>query len=180
MPKIAAARSTTWSRVDGGALSIQRRTAGDGCPFQRLPVLDMIEVSDRTSSGCSAASTWPIIPPIDAPTMWAGAMSRPSIRAAASSAMSERVYWPGGVRLSSISLVDGGLFSTWVERPMSRLSKRTTRKPSPASRSQKSSCQAIIWVASPMTSSKGGSAGVAELLVAEGDPPADVHELLAA
>ena len=35
----------------------------------------MIEVSERTSSGCSAASIWAIMPPIEAPTTWAGAMS---------------------------------------------------------------------------------------------------------
>ena len=46
-----------------------------GWPFQRLPVFDMIETSERTSSGRRAASVWAIMPPIEAPTMWAGASS---------------------------------------------------------------------------------------------------------
>ena len=61
---------------------------------------------------------------------------------------------------------------------MSRLSKRTTWKPRPASSRQKSSCQATICVPRPMISSAVGSDGVAEGLVAERDPPADVAELL--
>ncbi len=42
---------------------------------------------------------------------------------------------------------------------MSRLSKRMTKKPWPASSAQKSSCQAIICVPSPITSSRAGSPG---------------------
>ena len=38
-----------------------------GWPLKRCPVLDMIEVSERTSSGCSTASVWATMPPIDAP-----------------------------------------------------------------------------------------------------------------
>src|SRR5882757_3944955 len=40
----------------------------DACPDTRLPVLDMIDVSDSTRSGCCAARVWAIIPPIEAPT----------------------------------------------------------------------------------------------------------------
>src|SRR5437667_245602 len=46
-----------------------------------------------------------------------------------------------------------------VDRPLSRLSKRTTRNPRPASPSQNSSGQPIIWVASPMIRRTGGSVG---------------------
>ncbi len=60
---------------------------------------------------------------------------------------------------------------------MSRLSKRMTKNPRPASCSQNSSGQATIWVARPMTSSSGGSSEDPERLVAEPDV-ADVRELL--
>ena len=33
-----------------------------------LPVVDIIEVSERTRLGCSIAIVWAIAPPIDAPT----------------------------------------------------------------------------------------------------------------
>ena len=52
---------------------------------------------------------------------------------------------------------------------MSRLSKRMTRKPRAASWRQKSSSQWIIWAPSPMISSSGSAAGVAENLVANVD-----------
>ena len=61
---------------------------------------------------------------------------------------------------------------------MSRLSKRTTYSPRAASCSQKSSCQQTICVPRPMISSAVGSDRLAEGLVAEGDPAADVAELL--
>src|SRR5207248_8222858 len=51
----------------------------------------------------------------------------------------------------------GGGAATWVERPQSRLSNRTTWNPRPASCEQNSSGQPIIWVARPMTRSIGGS-----------------------
>jgi hypothetical protein len=49
--------------------------------------------------------------------------------------------------------------SIFVERPMSRLSKRTTRKPQSASIPQKASSQAIICVANPMIRSSGSAPG---------------------
>jgi hypothetical protein len=49
--------------------------------------------------------------------------------------------------------------SILVERPMSRLSKRTTRNPRSASIAQKSSSQASIWVARPMIRSSGSPSG---------------------
>ena len=48
----------------------------EGWPLQRAPVLDMIEASDSTRSGCRAAIVWAIMPPIEAPTMWAASISR--------------------------------------------------------------------------------------------------------
>ena len=49
--------------------------------------------------------------------------------------------------------------SILVERPMSRLSNRTTRKPRSTSKEQKPSDQAIIWVARPMIRSSGSPSG---------------------
>ena len=62
-----------------------------GCPFQRLPVVDMIETRERTASGCSAAKVWAIMPPIEAPTTCAGAIPSSRTRPAASPAMSLNV-----------------------------------------------------------------------------------------
>ena len=46
-----------------------------GGPSTGLPTLpgqaDMMQVKDRTRSECSAASSWPTMPPIEAPTTWA-------------------------------------------------------------------------------------------------------------
>src|SRR5829696_6119334 len=68
----------------------------------------MIEVSERTTSGFSAASIWPIIPPIEAPTTCAGATSRFRNRTAVSSAISESVYCSGERRRRTIWLIVGG------------------------------------------------------------------------
>src|SRR5829696_6259874 len=56
-------------------------------------------------------------------------------------------------------MVGAGRSRIAVERPTSRLSKRITWKPRPASSAQKSSCQAIICVARPITSSSAGCEG---------------------
>jgi hypothetical protein len=119
----------------------------------------MIETSERTASGCSAASTWPIIPPIEAPTTCAGETPSSRKSAAVSSAMSKRLYCSGRTLRRTISNTVGGRKSKCVERPMSRLSNRTTWKPRSASCSQNSSCQAIICVARPMISTIGVSSG---------------------
>ena len=65
--------------------------AGSGCPTSSAPVVDMIDVSVCTLSGCRIARVWAIIPPIEAPTTWAAAMPVASSRPAASSAMSSSV-----------------------------------------------------------------------------------------
>ena len=51
-------------------------TVNAGWPFQRLPVLDMIETSDSTRSGYFAAIVWAIMPPIEAPTTCARSIPR--------------------------------------------------------------------------------------------------------
>jgi hypothetical protein len=60
-----------------------------------LPVVDMIEVNDRTREVCSTAIVWAIMPPIEMPTTCAASMPRWSSSPTASVAMSPSVY--GGV-----------------------------------------------------------------------------------
>ena len=67
-------------------------TSGFGCPYGCSPVIDMIEVSDSTRSGCWIAIVCTIMPPIDAPTMCARSMPSWSSSAHASAAMSVRRY----------------------------------------------------------------------------------------
>ena len=62
------------SRVGGGSLG--------------LPVVDMIEVSERTASGNEIAISCAIMPPIEAPTRCADWMPSASIRPTVSFAMS--------------------------------------------------------------------------------------------
>jgi hypothetical protein len=62
-----------------------------GSPTDAAPVVDMIDVSDRTRAGCSIAVVWAIIPPIDAPTRCALSSSRASSRPTVSAAMSDSV-----------------------------------------------------------------------------------------
>ncbi len=60
----------------------------EGVPTSGSPVVDMIEVSDSTRSGCSMAVVWAIIPPIDMPQTCARSTPRWSSRPATSAAMS--------------------------------------------------------------------------------------------
>ena len=62
------------------APSVGRPIRGDG--------VDITEVSDRTRCGCSIASAWAIIPPIDVPNTCADAQPSASSTATASAAMS--------------------------------------------------------------------------------------------
>ena len=74
--------------VRGGRSSSTGITSGLGWPTSGSPVVDMIDVSDSTRSGCSMAIVCTIMPPIDAPTMWARSMPRASSRPIPSAAMS--------------------------------------------------------------------------------------------
>ena len=86
-----SARSMASSRVAGGGARIASMAAGDEPPTFESPVVDMIEHSDSVRSGKSMAKVWAIIPPIDAPPMWARSMPRASSRPAPSAAMSRSV-----------------------------------------------------------------------------------------
>ena len=116
----------------------------------------MIETSELTFCGLCAASVWAIIPPIEAPITCAGASPSWLSSPAASCAMSASVYWAAVRQRRRICAIEGGAPDTCVERPLSRLSKRTTCSPRAASSRQKSSGQATICVPSPMISSAVG------------------------
>ena len=73
--------------VGGGAISTAVASRVGGGTFG-LPVVDMIEVSERTRCGNEIAISWAIMPPIDAPTRCADLMPSASIRPIVSSAMS--------------------------------------------------------------------------------------------
>ncbi len=65
--------------------------SGVAWPYSSSPVIDMTEMSEATRVGCSMATVWAIIPPIDAPTTWARSMPRWSSSPTASAAMSDSV-----------------------------------------------------------------------------------------
>src|SRR3954449_9108387 len=113
--------------------------------------VDMTEVSERTRSGCSTASSCAIMPPIEAPTTCAEGQPAASRTATASSAMSDSEYGAAPRRR-------GGT-SRCVDRPTSRLSKRTTANPRSASSAHRPSGQPTIWAPSPMISSTGSPPG---------------------
>ena len=103
-----------------------RTGSSRGCcqPTDRLPVDDMMLVSDRTRRGCSMAIVWAIMPPIETPATWADSRPRWSSRATASAAMSEMPYGVGTRRPlnARTSMVRVTRPLTLVERPVSRLS----------------------------------------------------------
>ncbi len=70
-PHTRVERATYASR--DGPLGETSTGSSRGCcqPTDRLPVVDMTLVSERTRPGCSIAIVWAIIPPIDTPTTWA-------------------------------------------------------------------------------------------------------------
>jgi hypothetical protein len=74
----------------GGAISTAEASRVGAGTFG-LPVVDMIEVSERTRCGNEIAISWAIMPPIDAPTRCADLMPSTSIRPTVSSAMSRSV-----------------------------------------------------------------------------------------
>ncbi len=82
--------------------------------------------------------------------------------------MSLRLYgaftrWPVMAACTSAGTSGRPSPSSLVDKPMSRLSKRTTQCPRPASVAQNSSSQAIICAARPMISSSGDAPGSPKL-----------------
>ena len=104
----ACARSTA-SRSRGGRDRKSARTPSAGWPFQRLPVVDMIEVSESTQLRVCTASVWAIIPPIDAPTTCAGPRSSSSQQAGGVVGhVGERVLLGGGSGARPAAASPGG------------------------------------------------------------------------
>ena len=109
-----------------------------GWPFSRPPSLDMIETSESTRSGCSMAMVWAIMPPIEAPTTCARSDVEGVEQAdGVVGHVGQRVG--GGLLVAQRDLPDASAACRrpCVERPTSRLSKRTTWKPRSTSISQK-------------------------------------------
>ena len=106
-----------------GAISVG---SSRGCcqPTERLPVVDMMLVSERTRSGRAMAMVWAIMPPIEMPTTCADSSPRWSSSPKPSSAMSASVYGgrtarPAKARTSAERRTRSSIL---VERPVSRLS----------------------------------------------------------
>jgi hypothetical protein len=97
-------------------------------PTVRRPVVDMMEVSESTRSGCSMTMVWAIMPPIDTPVTCAAAIPRWSSNPTASAAMSLIVYGgrPTCAYERTMSRRVAARPRSFVERPTSRLSKRMT------------------------------------------------------
>ncbi|MNY44990.1 hypothetical protein D3C86_1800620 [compost metagenome] len=69
IPKARTARSMASCRVvAGGPPNTAAIVSRWICPTDGSPVVDIIEVNERTRSGCSMAIVCAIAPPIDAPT----------------------------------------------------------------------------------------------------------------
>ena len=153
------------SRVGGRRLEQRRDGLGLGVPDVGSPVVDMIDVSVRTRSGCSMAMS--------------GRSSRPSTRRPRGPARrrgrraGRRRRRPCrssryGTSTSSPSRRPGRIDrerrrparpSILVDRPTSRLSKRTTGSPGRPAARRSSVSQAIIWAPRPMTSRSVGPSG---------------------
>ena len=67
--------SITPARSVGGGVSNAAIASGAPCPYSGSPVVDMIEHIERTRAGWSIAICWTIMPPIEAPAMWAAPTS---------------------------------------------------------------------------------------------------------
>ena len=106
----------------------------EGCPTSSSPVVDITEVMERRRSGCSMARVCTIMPPIDRPITWARSTPSASSTATTSAAMSESVYGTSAgspfIRAATTPITSGATSEKWVDRPTSRLSMRTTWKPS--------------------------------------------------
>ena len=94
-PPILANMSTAcWmnsERSRGAGRSSTAYIVSAGWPFQKPPVLDMIETSDSVRCGYRIAIVWAIMPPIEAPTTCARSIPRWSSTPTLSPAMSASV-----------------------------------------------------------------------------------------
>src|SRR5216684_4218271 len=89
--QVCAKRSKYSSLVAGGGAIRTAAASRVGGGSFGLPVVDMIEVSERTRWGNEIAISWAIMPPIDAPTRCADLMPSTSISPIVSLAMSSNL-----------------------------------------------------------------------------------------
>ena len=155
--------SISCSRAGPAGCAVSMASAA-GLPVGRpsRPLVDMIETSESARSGCWAATIWAIMPPIEAPTICALSMPSASSSPTASSAMSLSRYGAStALPLTTRPIASGMLGRPQapksVDRPMSRLSKRMTKKPCRASPSNNASGQMVSCAPNPMISSRAGS-----------------------
>ena len=155
----------TSSRSAGGGVSSTCIASGVGCAVRRSPIVDMIDVTLSSRSGCSIAIVCTIIPPIDVPTMCAdGDVEVVEQADRVGGHVGERVRHVGhvtagqhrrhhrvGVDLDTVEL--GRQAAVAVVEPDRRAARDR------ASIWQKLVLQAIIWAVKPMTSSRAGSSG---------------------
>ena len=154
------------------------RSTGPGGRSRRAPVVDMIDVRVRTRAGCSAATVWAIMPPIDTPATWADSMSSASSSPTVSAAMS--------VEVVLLRREAAGEHRGQARRPEARVRRAAgvavvepddLGSPRSASCAQNASGQLCSCWPSPATSSSGSAAGVPDPFVGQGDAPADVGDL---
>ena len=157
--KRAAWRSAKVSLLPPVNLRARTMTDAFGRPTRGLPVVDMIEVSERTRLGCSIANVWAIIPPIDMPTTWARSILSASRRPTASLAISLNRYVDFANRREIENNADcnlvGGAASILLDKPMSRLSKVMTLNPRSTRPAMKELGQATSCPPRPITRSIG-------------------------
>ncbi len=124
-------------------------------PTEGSPVVEHRDTSRRTRSGWWAARACAIIPPRENPRTSARATPSTARASATSSAMSSTVYCPAGrYPLSSWRAVGGALVAR-NERPVSRLSTRSTRCPCDARASTNASGHVVRSKPSPVISTTG-------------------------
>ncbi len=121
----------------------------------------MMLTRDRTRAGRATAMVCAIMPPIETPTTWARSTPRWSSSPKQSSARSPKEYGArvGVPRKARTRAVRATLPLPRLERPVSRLSKRTTWYPRPARSSQKAGVHQFIGPPRPITSSIVSPAG---------------------
>ena len=111
----------------GGRFSSTAIASGFAVGSALFPVEDMIEVNDSVFPGWFAATSCPIAPPNDAPTICARSIRSASSSPAASFAISSSVYatlgfFPWTISVIILTTSAGPALSNFCDNPTSRLS----------------------------------------------------------
>jgi hypothetical protein len=121
----AAATASSRVRTDRRRSSC-RAIRGDGRPTRREPVEVMISVRLRSRSGARIATLCATNPPMEAPTRSTVPRPSASISPSVSRARSSIAYGAFSRRRRTRPGCGAPRWSRWLDRPQSRLSKRTT------------------------------------------------------